>query len=263
MSCYLTLTIACYGLILGVHLLEHQIPQSCKCEEDLVLLKELDIDVSPCSLWEAHHNGQPCKALVYNSQTSDDSRSIFDYAEKTLVERPNIMKAKCIHHDEKLSTHPIIVLEYEESLLDYCSRSSTPALSEVDQLSVLCDIALGVISFQSSCSSKLIVTKASIFLHTDKTRKIKAMLCPVYGHSYLPQQESAFDCFTDLQWLKNVTTLINNGKDGQAELPKNHILFNILQYKWLAEEQDKRPQRIEDVAKELEYLLGKKMHTFV
>lgn len=238
--------------------MEHQSLYSRKCEEELVLLKELDIDVSPCSLWEAHHNGQRCMALTYNSQDKDDSRDILDFVEQSLVERPNIVNGKCVHHDVKLSKHPITVLEYEESLLDYCSRSSTPALTEVNQLSILLDIALGVISFQTLCSSKLRCTEASIFLRKDNEGKMKAKLFPMFGHSYLPQQECVFDCSTDLQWLKIVTVLINNGKDGREELPKNHVLFNILQYKWLAEEQDKRPQRIDDVAKELEYLLGKK-----
>ena len=117
------------------------------CKSKLELQEEMDLDVSPCSLWKALHNGKQRMALKYNGE--DDILKFSKYIEDVQNNKPNVMPAKCVHFDTKLSSHPIIIFESQQPLKEYCFSSE--AVSEIQQLSLLLNAAISALGFSPHC----------------------------------------------------------------------------------------------------------------
>ena len=223
------------------------------CESELELQEEMDLDVSPCSLWKALHNGEQCMALKYNGE--DDMLKFNEYIEDLQRSNPNAMPAKCFHFVAKLSSHPIILFELQQPIKEYCFSSE--ALSEIQQLSLLLNAAISVLGFAPSIT--LQVTTKSLFVHKSSTNDTKAMFLPIYKHSYFHQLEPKTQPdVPSLNWLNDTLLLMVHRKQysSDSKLPENHILFNIFKHRWFP---DDKPgcSSTADVAKELQYILGK------
>ncbi len=220
------------------------------CENELELQEEMDLDVSPCSLWKALHNGQQCMALKYNGD--DGILKFSEFIEDVQQNKRNVIPAKCVHFDTKLSSHPIILFEVEQPLKKYCFSSET--VSEMQQLSLLWNASISVFEFSPSITIQL--TTESLFVHKGSTDDTKAIFLPVYEHSYFYQLEPKTQPV--LNWLKDTLLLMVHLKQYSinSELPENHILFNIFKHRWFS---DDKPGclSITDVAKELEHILGR------
>ncbi|XP_064398620.1 uncharacterized protein LOC135345186 isoform X3 [Halichondria panicea] len=218
------------------------------CENELELQEEMDLDVSPCSLWKALHNGQQCMGLKYNGK--DDILKFSEFIEDVQQNKPNVIPAKCVHFDTKLSSHPIILFEVEQPFKEYCFSSET--VSEMQQLSLLWNASISVLGFSSSITIQL--TTESLFVHKASTDDTKAIFLPMYEHSYFHQLEPKTQPV--LNWLKDTLLVMVHLKQYSinSELPENHILFNIFKHKWFS---DDKPGclSITDVAKELEHIL--------
>ena len=218
----------------------------------------MQLNVSPCSFWEALHDMEPCMALVYNEQSANKLQ-FSEFVNEMLSEKKHVLKAFCKHFDDKLSTNPILLFEPKQSLKDYCT-SCAIGLSEVDQLTVLQDVAIGTLGFLSPPNSKLtVVTIDSIFIHEDGDGKIRALFSPLYQSSYFPQIELTSESLLNYEWIKEVLLFINyQDQYGEhSELPESHILYNIFKYKWFSDEENHHPNDIYEVAKEIMYILGK------
>ncbi len=217
------------------------------CKIELELQEEMDLDVSPCSLWKALHNGKQCMALKYNGE--DDILKFSKFIEDV---QQNVMPTKCVHFDNKLSSHPIILFENQQPLKEYCFSSR--ALSETQQLSLLLNAAISVLVFSSNVTLR--VTTESLFVNTNDT---KAMFLPMYEHSYFHQLEPKTQPeSSSLNWLKDTLFLMVHRKQysSNSKLPANHILFNIFKHRWFPDDKQGYSST-EDVAKELQHILGK------
>ncbi len=223
------------------------------CDGELELQEEMDLDVSPCSLWKALHNGQQCMALKYNGE--DGIQKFSNYIEDLQKNKPNVMLPECVHFHTKLSSHPIILFEVQQPFKRFCSSSE--ALSEIQQLSLLLNAAISVFGFSPSIT--LHVTTESLFVHKSSTDDTKAMFLPVYEHSYFHQMEPKTQPeLPSLNWLKDTLLLMVHRKQysSNSKLPEDHILFNNFEHRWFP---DDKPgcSSTTDVAKELEHILGK------
>ena len=206
--------------------------------------------MSPCSLWKALHNGQQCMALKYNGE--DGILKFSKYIEDLQKNTPNAMIPKCVHFDTKLSSHPIILFEVEQPLNEYCSSSE--ALSEIEQLSLLLNAAISVLGFSPNIT--LQVTTESLFVHKAST---EAMFLPVYEHSYFHQMEPKTQPeLPSLNWLKDTLLLMVHRKQysSNSKLPEDHILFNNFEHRWFPDDKSCYSSTV-DVANELSVILGK------
>ncbi|XP_064389593.1 uncharacterized protein LOC135337585 isoform X3 [Halichondria panicea] len=227
------------------------------CESELELQEEMDLDVSPCSLWKALHSGQQCMALKYNGE--GDVLNFSKYIEDMQQNKRNVMPSKCVHFDAKLSSHPVILFEVQQPFNDYCFSSEV--LSEMQQLSLLLNAAISVLGFSSSITLQM--TTESLFVHTTSTDDItstddtKAMFLPMYEHSYFHQLVPKTQPeLPSLNWLKDTLLLMVHRKqcNSNSKLSENHILFNIFKHRWFP---DDKPgySSTADVAKELQHIL--------
>ena len=217
----------------------------------------MQFDVSRWSLRKALHDGEPFMALVYNSRVED--KVLFsEFIDDLLIEKQNVLKASCVHLDDTLSDNPILLFEPEQSLKDYCTTSEV--ISEVDQLTILRDVAIGTIGFLPHTKLRLKVTVESIFVHKESKGEIRAYFSPLYQHSYFPnyaRQDTRPSA--DYEWVKTSLLLMHyrDRCDEHTELPEEHILYNIFKYKWFSEEESLHPKDIIEIAKEIAYIRGK------
>ncbi len=240
------------------------------CKTKLELQEEIDLDVSPCSLWKALHNGEQCMALVYNGE--GDKLKFTKYIEDVQKNKPNVMPAKCIHFDTKLYSHPVVLFEVhdQQPLKEYCFSSE--ALSEIQQLSLLLDAAISVLAFspditlQLTTESLFVQTSStndteSLFVHKSSTNDTKAMFLPIYEQSYFHQLEPKIKPeLPSLNWLNDSLLLMVHRKQcsSNSKLPENHILFNIFKHRWFPDDKLGSSSTVTaDVAKELKHILGK------
>ncbi|XP_064395980.1 uncharacterized protein LOC135343006 isoform X3 [Halichondria panicea] len=228
------------------------------CEKNLELLDKVKVDVSPCTLWTGLHNGQPCTVLKYEAEETKSSYT--EYAHYILENKhEHVVKADCIHLDDELSHNPIIVLRqvHLKTINDYLS-SSRSALSEMEQLSFLLDIAKGFASLQNDTSAYFRGTENSVFIHVEESiGNLIAQFFPVYKQSYFPraQEYAAAVSSADLIWLRRTTILLDReSNDEKSELPESHVLYNIFKHKWLSDDERLRPRDVSQVAKEVEYI---------
>ena len=223
------------------------------CETKLELQKEMDLDVSPCSLWKALHNGKQCMALVYNGE--GDKLKFTKYIEDVQKNKPNVMPAKCIHFDTKLNSHPVVLFEVQQPLKEYCFSSE--ALSEIQQLSLLLNAAISVLGFSPDITLQL--TTESLFVQKSSSNDTNAMFLPIYEQSYFHQLEPKIKPeVPSLNWLNDSLLLMVHRKqcNSNSKLPENHILFNIFKHRWFPDNK-LGSSGAADVAKELEHILGK------
>ena len=222
------------------------------CKEELEIDEEMQLEVSPCSFRKAFHNRQSCMAVVYTKSKDDKKFQFCKFVNDVLADRQNVLKVNCVHFDNKLSHHPILLYEPEQPLKEYCSSCGT--ISEIEQLSILLDIALATLGFSSGMQPN--VTKESIFVHKDSNGEIKALFSPLYKYSYFlspVEPRGGFD------WIREVVLLMHyrDQYSKHTELPESHILYNIFKYKWFSDKEEARPEDKVEVAKEIEYILGK------
>ena len=237
------------------------------CKGELEIIEEIQqLNVSPWSWKKASHDRQPFMALVYNGKVGDKVR-FGEFVNDMLIEKPNVLNACCVHLNKTLSDNPILLFEPEQSLRDYCT--SGEVIFEVDQLTILRDIAIGTLDFLSNSKLRLKVTVESIFVHEDSKGEIRAMFSPLYHYSVFPHAKQTPQPPADYEWIKNSLLLMQYQKlcnsDEQCVLPESHILYNIFKYKWFPDEESLRPKDTVEVAKEITYILGEsflssKMH---
>ena len=229
---------------------------SIVCEQKIEFTEEMQLNLSPCSFWRVSHDNQPGMALVHNGQV-DDKLLFCEYVYDILIEKQNVLKARCVHLDENVSDNPILLFEPKQTLKDFCM--SCEVITEIDQLTILRDIAVGTHGFQSYTNLRIEVTMQSIFVDKDSKGGIRALFSPMYQHSYFPHFEQCPESTADYQWVKNSLLLMHyRDRCGKhSELPKSHILYNILKYKWFSNEKSLHPKDTAEIAKEIRYILGK------
>ncbi len=228
------------------------------CESELELQEEMDLDVSPCSLWKALHSGQQCMALKYSDEFEYD-KIMLKFIEDLQRSNSIVMPAKCVHFDTNLSSHPIILFEVQQPFNEYCFSSEV--LSEVQQLSLL-NAAISVLG--GSPNITIQVTTESLFVHKASKGDIKVMFLPVYEHSYFHQMEPKTQPESpSLNWLKDTLLLMVHRKQysSNSKLPENHILFNNFKHRWFPDDK-LGSSSTEDVAKDLERILGKYIYIY-
>ena len=232
------------------------------CKGQLVLVEKMHLNVSPCEFWKATHDGQPCMALKYHEKVNDKVQ-FSEFIKDLLYEKHSILTAFCAHLDDKLSDNPILLFEPKQPLKDYCTSSK--ALSEVDQLTILRDVALGTLGFLSHTNMELKVTVESIFVHKNSDGEIQAFFAPMYGYSCFLQDKQnvkpSSELPTDYTWVKHSLLLMHyqDKYNEHTELPESHILYNIFKYKWFSKKDSLRPKNAAEVADEISYILGKLM----
>ena len=227
------------------------------CKRELELNEEMQFDVSPWSLRKALHDGEPFMALVYNSRV-EDKVQFSEIVNNMLIEKQNVLKAHCVHLDDEKSDNPILLFEPEQSLKDYCTTSEV--ISEVDQLTILRDVAIGTIGFLPHTKLKLKVTLESIFVHKDSKGEIRAYFSPLCQHSFFPNYaRQDLTPSADYEWVKNSLLLMHyrDRCDDHTELPEGHILYNIFKYKWFSDKESLHPKDTIEIAKEIAYIRGK------
>ena len=212
--------------------------------------------MSPWCLRKVSHDRQPLMALVYNNRV-DDKVHFSEFVNNMLIEKRNMLTACCVHLDSTLSNNPILLFEPEQSLKDFCTSSEV--ISEVDQLTILRDVAIGTLGFLSHMTTRLNVTIESIFVRQNCKGGITALFSPMYQYSYFPHAKETLESLLDYQWVKNSLLLMQYRSqcDEHSELPKEHILYNIFKYKWFSEEKSLRPKDTVEIANEIDYILGK------
>ena len=227
------------------------------CEKELELKEEMQLNVFPGSIWKATHDGQPCITVLYNGKV-ENKVQFSEFLNDMLDERQNIMKICCIHLDAELSDMPILLFDPEQSLVEYCTSCKT-ILSEIEQLTVLRDVALGTILLQSNPAINVKVPIESIFVHKDSDGEIRALFSPLYRCSCFPQNESTSKPTENYKWIKDALLLMHcrENYNENSELPESHILYNIFKYKWFSDNESLHPKEITEVAKEISYILGK------
>ena len=195
-------------------------------------------------------------ALVHKGQV-DDKLLFCEYVYDILTEKENVLKARCVHLDENISDNPILLFEPKQTLKDFCM--SCEVTTEIDQLTILRDIAVGIHGFHSYTNLRIEVTMQSIFVDKDSKGGIRALFSPMYQHSYFPRFEQCPKSPADYQWVKNSLLLMHyRDQCGEhSELPKSHILYNILKYKWFSDEKSLHPKGTAEIAKEIGNILGK------
>ena len=245
------------------YLFRHDYDLISTCEKNLELLDKIKVDVTPCTLWRGLHSGQPCTVLKYEAEETNLNSNYTEYAHYILENRhENIVKADCIHTDDELSHNPIIVLRqvHLQTINEYLF-SSHSALSEMEQLSLLLDITKGFASLQNNNSAYFRGTENSVFVHVEESiGNLTAQFFPLYKQSYFPraQEYAAAVSSADLTWLRTTTILLHReSNDEKSELPESHVLYNIFKHKWLSDDERLRPRDVSQVAKEVEYILGK------
>ena len=226
------------------------------CKVRLEFNEEVQLNVSPCSLRKASHDGEPFMALVYNGKV-DDRVQFGEFVNNVLKDEQNVLKASCAHLDDQLSDNPILLFELEQPLKDFCVTHE--ALSEVDQLTVLRDVTVGLRNFLSCTTIRLKVTTESIFVRKDNKGQVKALFAPMYQYSYFPHAKQPPQPSDDYEWVKTALLLMHyrDQSDEHTELPKSHILYNILKYKWFSDEKSLHPKDTAEIAEEIRYILGK------
>ena len=226
------------------------------CKVRLEFNEELKLDVSPCSLRKASHDGEPFMALVYNGKV-DGIAQFGEFVNNVLKDEQNVLKASCVHLDAHLSENPILLFEPEQPLKDFCVTHEV--LSEVDQLTILRDVTVGLHSFLSCTNIRLKVTTESIFVHEDSKGQVKALFSPMYQYSYFPHAKQPPQSSVDYEWVKTALLLMHyRDQCGEhSELPKSHILYNIFKYKWFSDEKIFHPEVTAEIDEEFCYILGK------
>ena len=230
------------------------------CKKEIKFLKEVCIDAKPCTLWKAIHDGVCCIVIKHNGE-ADDRSNFFKYTEDLLHASDrykNSVKVSCIHEDEKAKT-PLIVLEAEQTFREYCF--SNKSLTNADQLSLLHGIALGFISINSTTNACLIVTEPSLFVRKTRTGEQIAVFCPLYNQSYFPL--AVPESTINLDWLKIVLIQMHycDQLNENSELPEDHFLYSILTSKWLSRDKLLCANSMEDVAKDIQLILGKECNS--
>ena len=229
------------------------------CREDLKFTEKLQLEVSPCTFWKAFHDGEPFMALAYDGNEHDNNFKIHfsEFINDALTDKGNVLKANCVHLDAKLSHHPILLFEPKESLQDYCTSYGPGTISEVEQLSILLEVALGTLGFSSNIHLK--ISNKSIFVNKDNG-KITALFSPLYESSYFSQVKQSIEHRSrpNFDWIREAVLLMHHGDqyNRHTELPESHILYNIFKYKWFSDNEKVYPKDISEVAKEIEYILG-------
>ena len=196
-------------------------------------------------------------ALVFHGKIDNKLQFSEFVKEVCNHKKENVLSACCVHFDDTLSCNPILLFEPEQSLRDYCTSSEV--ISEVDQLTILRDIAVGTRGFQSHINLRLRVTIESIFVRKDSKGEIRALFSPVYQHSYFPNVDQAPEPSEDYEWVKDslLLMLYRDQCVRHTELPESHLLYNIFKYKWFSDEQSLHPKDNVELANEIAYIMGK------
>ena len=195
-------------------------------------------------------------ALKYNKKIENE-RQFIEYIKCLLTENKNTMKVNCVHLDNNLSGNPILVFEPKQTLTDFCT--SLRPISELEQLSVVHDVAVGILSFPATMQLK--VTKEAIFVHKNENGETRGLFSPLYQYSYFPEALQSQELLVDLKWVKDSLLLMHyrNQYHEKSELPKSHILHDIMLYKWFSEVER---LHLKDIAKDIKYIRGKIFLTY-
>ena len=255
-SQFLPVTVFNISCLISIDIVSYEEVLNTVCKVKLEFNEELKLNVSPCSLRKASHDGEPFMALVYNGKV-DDIAQFGEFVNNVLKDEQNVLKASCVHLDAQLSENPILLFELEQPLKHFCVTNET--LSEVDQLTILRDVTVGLRSFLSCTNIRLKVTTESIFVHEDSKGQVKAFFSPMYQYSYFPYAKQIPQQSDDYEWVKTALLLMHyRDQCGEhSELPESHILYNILKYKWFSDGKNLHPKDTAEIAKEICYILGK------
>lgn len=223
----------------------------------LVIGEEISVNVSPCTLNEVTYDGADALAITYNpgethpakQQEERDSYQTF-LNEVTKVKHPSIVQVLGV---DRTHEFPVLVIENLEPLAHYCT-SDNQAISEVNQLSFLMDIANAILSFQDPCQEQVKIKPDTIFVQRSNGN-VQAKYCPMFGFSYFPQTAKQHGCIVhgDLKWFNDICKLLHlRGNLSQlSELPDSHIL------KHLSKRQKPGPKAIYNIMEDMEKLYSR------
>ena len=212
----------------------------------------------------AKHQGKECMALVYPDEFTEESTvdaGYIKYLEVLIRDHKEVPSIKGLYYppteEEGQKKYPAVIVEKLEPLKEVASSSNYYGESEVNQLSLLTSISSCMSRFEN-LNQKVKVVMDHIFIHKNAA-EMEAKLIPVYGQSFIGEQNSETLSYDDLLWMKEtILSIFSHGNiTTDIQLPKNHLLKNIFEQKWVSKNARLRPASYSVLTDELQHLLGK------
>ena len=141
-------------------------------------------------------------------------------------------------------------------------------MSQVNQISLLLDVANSVEGFKHDTSKHEVTVCTDAILVRKSSSETEARFCPLYSLSFASNisqsrhQEVVPNSsipLVELQWMSDVVKFIHfkGSVTEQNDLPENHVLKEMLNQKWLSSNDQFRPLNYKMLCDEIENLLGK------
>ena len=211
-------------------------------------------------------------ALEYTESFSDESSAdtgYIDYMNSLLSKKHrNVPAVKGVYYrsnpDEDKRQYPTIVIENLKPLKDAVVEEE---MSQVNQVSLLLDVANSVASFKHDTPKHEVLVCTDAILVQETLSESEARFCPLYGLSFVsnisqshdPESNAASIPLVELQWMSDVVKFIHfkGSISEQVDLPENHVLKEMFDQKWLSINDRFRPPNYKILCDEIENLLGK------
>ena len=213
-------------------------------------------------------------ALEYTESFCDESSAdtgYIDYMDSLLSKKyRNIPAVKGVYYrsnpEEEKRPYPTVVIENLKPLKEVVVAEEE--MPQVNQVSLLLDIANSVASFKSGASKYGVSVCTEAILVQESLSETEAKFCPLYGSSFVSNAERSRDQeivpstaipLVELQWMSDVVKFIHfkGSVTRQAELPESHILKEMFDQKWLSKNDQFRPLNFKILCEEIQHLLGK------
>ena len=211
-------------------------------------------------------------ALEYTESFCDESSADTGYIEymNSLLSKKhrNLPAVKGVHYrfnpEEENRQYPTIVIENLKPLKDAVVEEE---MSQVNQVSLLLDVANSVASFKHDTPKHKVLVCTDAILVQESLSESEARFCPLYGLSFVsnisqsrdPESNAASIPLVELQWMSDVVKFIHfkGSVSEQVDLPENHVLKKMFDQKWLSVNDRFRPLNYKILCDEIENLLGK------
>ena len=238
-----------------------------------VNFNEVILDRNKVKMVRIELEGAEYIALEYTESFCDESSAdtgYIDYMNSLLSKRHrNVPAVKGVYYrsnpEEEKRQYPTIVIENLKPLKDAIVKEE---MLQVNQVSLLLDVANSVKSFKHETSKHEVSVCTDAILVQETLSGTEARFCPLYGLSFASNISQSHDQemvpnssipIVELQWMSDVVKFIHfkGSVTGHVNLPDNHVLKEMLNQKWLSDNDQFRPLNYKILCDEIESLLGK------
>lgn len=231
--------------------------------DSAAILKLKTVQVLPVDV-----DGEEYMAIQYLNDNFSAEVGYIEYIESFIYENfSNLPSVKGIYYPnlvEGSKQYPMIIVERLTALRDVFNQDT---LSEVDQVSILIDLAVSVESFLNKAKEyDILVCPDAVFIR-GTSHDVMARFCPLYSHSFAVKHTDfcakkvhnmATVPLSDLEWMSDIVKFIHfEGRTTEQKLPEKHILKKIFDQKWLSNDKQFRPENFKVLLQEMQNLLGK------